>query len=70
MSHPYSTFTDPESMYRLHLTTHVLLWPRILTKRCLREMKLLLHLRGHAAIVTVLDAEIIYDEHGSFSEVC
>jgi hypothetical protein len=33
-------------------------------------MKLLLHLRGHAAIVTVLDAEIIYDEHGSFSEVC
>ncbi|KAL7412102.1 kinase-like domain-containing protein [Mrakia frigida] len=42
---------------------------RILTKRCLREMKLMRHLRGHPAIVNIYDSDIVYDAYGSFSEV-
>lgn len=43
---------------------------RILTRRCLREMKLLHHLRGHPAIVTLYDADIVPDADGTFNEVC
>ncbi|KAF8320411.1 kinase-like protein [Clavulina sp. PMI_390] len=42
---------------------------RILTKRCLREIRLLHHFRGHKNITCLYDMDIIFDVHGDFHEV-
>lgn len=44
---------------------------KILTKRCLRELRLLHHFRGHKNITCLYDMDIVYDPPGSglFSEV-
>ncbi|ORX35564.1 mitogen-activated protein kinase 1 [Kockovaella imperatae] len=44
---------------------------KILTKRCLRELRLLHHFRGHKNITCLYDMDIIFDPPGSglFSEV-
>jgi len=42
---------------------------KILTKRCLREIKLLHHFRGHKNITCLYDMDIIFDAQGNFHEV-
>ncbi|CDZ98823.1 cmgc mapk erk protein kinase [Phaffia rhodozyma] len=43
---------------------------KILSKRCLREIKLLHHFRGHKNITCLYDLDIVFDPHaGSFNEV-
>lgn len=42
---------------------------KILTKRCLREIKLLHHFRGHRNVTCLYDADIVFDEAGAFQEV-
>ncbi|KAG8965685.1 Mitogen-activated protein kinase [Tulasnella sp. 425] len=42
---------------------------RILTKRCLREIKLLHHFRGHKNITCLYDMDIIFEPNGNFNEV-
>ncbi|KAG8949365.1 Mitogen-activated protein kinase [Tulasnella sp. 424] len=42
---------------------------KILTKRCLREIKLLHHFRGHKNITCLYDADIIFEPNGNFNEV-
>ncbi|QRW12774.1 mitogen activated protein kinase [Ceratobasidium sp. AG-Ba] len=42
---------------------------RILTKRCLREIKLLHHFRGHKNITCLYDMDIVQDPAGNFNEV-
>ncbi|KDQ11969.1 hypothetical protein BOTBODRAFT_34826 [Botryobasidium botryosum FD-172 SS1] len=42
---------------------------RILTKRCLREIKLLHHFRGHKNIICLFDMDIVFDARGNFGEV-
>ncbi|KAJ1306011.1 hypothetical protein OPQ81_010726 [Rhizoctonia solani] len=42
---------------------------RILTKRCLREIKLLHHFRGHKNITCLYDMDIVFDAGGNFNEV-
>jgi len=42
---------------------------RILTKRCLREIRLLHHFRGHKNITCLYDMDIIFDLNGDFHEV-
>jgi len=42
---------------------------RILTKRCLREIRLLHHFRGHKNITCLYDMDIIFDPQGNFHEV-
>ncbi|KAG8925086.1 Mitogen-activated protein kinase [Tulasnella sp. 417] len=38
-------------------------------ERCLREIKLLRHFRGHANIICLYDMDIIFEPNGSFNEV-
>ncbi|CCM04386.1 uncharacterized protein FIBRA_06561 [Fibroporia radiculosa] len=42
---------------------------RILTKRCLREIKLLHHFRGHKNITCLYDMDIVFRPDGNFDEV-
>lgn len=42
---------------------------RILTKRCLREIRLLHHFRGHKNITCLYDMDIVFDANGNFNEV-
>ncbi|KZV88400.1 kinase-like protein [Exidia glandulosa HHB12029] len=42
---------------------------KILTKRCLRELKLLHHFRGHKNITSLIDLDIVYNAAGDFDEV-
>ncbi|KAF8756423.1 CMGC MAPK ERK protein kinase [Rhizoctonia solani] len=42
---------------------------RILTKRCLREIRLLHHFRGHKNITCLYDMDIVFDASGNFNEV-
>ncbi|KAF7298103.1 Mitogen-activated protein kinase [Mycena chlorophos] len=42
---------------------------RILTKRCLREILLLHHFRGHKNITCLYDMDIVFDASGGFNEV-
>lgn len=42
---------------------------RILTKRCLREIRLLHHFRGHKNITCLYDMDIVFDSAGNFNEV-
>ncbi|PCH36736.1 Pkinase-domain-containing protein [Wolfiporia cocos MD-104 SS10] len=42
---------------------------RILTKRCLREIKLLHHFRGHKNITCLYDMDIVFRQDGNFDEV-
>lgn len=42
---------------------------KILTKRCLREIRLLHHFRGHKNITCLYDMDIIFDVNGDFHEV-
>ncbi|RDX45500.1 CMGC/MAPK/ERK protein kinase [Lentinus brumalis] len=42
---------------------------RILTKRCLREIKLLHHFRGHKNITCLYDMDIVFAPDGNFDEV-
>lgn len=42
---------------------------RILTKRCLREIKLLHHFRGHKNITCLYDMDIVFNQDQSFDEV-
>ncbi|CAL1711169.1 unnamed protein product [Somion occarium] len=42
---------------------------RILTKRCLREIKLLHHFRGHKNITCLYDMDIVFHPDGNFDEV-
>lgn len=42
---------------------------RILTKRCLREIKLLHHFRGHKNITCLYDMDIVFQPSGNFDEV-
>ncbi|CAE6473100.1 unnamed protein product [Rhizoctonia solani] len=42
---------------------------RILTKRCLREIRLLHHFRGHKNITCLYDMDIVFDAQGNFNEV-
>ncbi|KAF7298102.1 Protein kinase domain-containing protein [Mycena chlorophos] len=42
---------------------------RILTKRCLREIRLLAHFRGHKNITCLYDMDIVMGPDGSFDEV-
>ncbi|KZT41979.1 kinase-like protein [Sistotremastrum suecicum HHB10207 ss-3] len=42
---------------------------RILTKRCLREIKLLHHFRGHKNITCLYDMDIVFNSMGDFDEV-
>ncbi|KAF7966105.1 hypothetical protein HWV62_10210 [Athelia sp. TMB] len=42
---------------------------RILTKRCLREIKLLHHFRGHKNIICLYDMDIVFGPKGDFDEV-
>jgi mitogen-activated protein kinase 7 len=42
---------------------------RILTKRCLREIRLLHHFRGHKNITCLYDMDIVFDSNGNFNEV-
>ncbi|KAG8899559.1 Mitogen-activated protein kinase [Tulasnella sp. 417] len=42
---------------------------RILTKRCLREIKLLHHFRGHKNITCLYDMDIVFEPNGNFNEV-
>ncbi|EIM85103.1 CMGC/MAPK/ERK protein kinase [Stereum hirsutum FP-91666 SS1] len=42
---------------------------RILTKRCLREIKLLHHFRRHKNITCLYDMDIVFDASGNFDEV-
>ncbi|KAG8742316.1 Mitogen-activated protein kinase [Ceratobasidium sp. 414] len=42
---------------------------RILTKRCLREIRLLHHFRGHKNITCLYDMDIVFDSAGIFNEV-
>ncbi|KAJ7591385.1 kinase-like domain-containing protein [Mycena floridula] len=42
---------------------------RILTKRCLREIKLLHHFRGHKNITCLYDMDIVFQPNGNFDEV-
>ncbi|EKM80734.1 hypothetical protein AGABI1DRAFT_112477 [Agaricus bisporus var. burnettii JB137-S8] len=42
---------------------------RILTKRCLREIKLLRHFRGHKNITCLYDMDIVFRSDGNFDEV-
>ncbi|KAF8200716.1 kinase-like domain-containing protein [Pholiota molesta] len=41
----------------------------ILTKRCLREIKLLHHFRGHKNITCLYDMDIVFQPNGDFNEV-
>ncbi|KAI8872795.1 kinase-like protein [Ramicandelaber brevisporus] len=41
----------------------------ILTRRCLREMKLLRHFNGHDNIIAMLDLDIVYDADGGFNDL-
>ncbi|KAJ7072610.1 kinase-like domain-containing protein [Mycena amicta] len=42
---------------------------RILTKRCLREIRLLHHFRGHKNITCLYDMDIVFQPNGNFDEV-
>jgi mitogen-activated protein kinase 7 len=42
---------------------------RILTKRCLREIKLLHHFRGHKNITCLYDMDLVFKPDGNFDEV-
>ncbi|KZO96098.1 CMGC/MAPK/ERK protein kinase [Calocera viscosa TUFC12733] len=42
---------------------------RILTKRCLREIRLLHHFRGHKNITCLYDMDIVFEPNGDFNEV-
>ncbi|KAF8070426.1 kinase-like domain-containing protein [Lyophyllum atratum] len=42
---------------------------RILTKRCLREIRLLHHFRGHKNITCLYDMDIVFQPSGNFDEV-
>ncbi|EJT96685.1 kinase-like protein [Dacryopinax primogenitus] len=42
---------------------------RILTKRCLREIRLLHHFRGHKNITCLYDMDIVYEPNGDYNEV-
>ncbi|KAF8629420.1 hypothetical protein AX15_003470 [Amanita polypyramis BW_CC] len=42
---------------------------RILTKRCLREIRLLHHFRGHKNITCLYDMDIVFNPDGGFDEV-
>ncbi|KAJ6602158.1 kinase-like domain-containing protein [Mycena sp. CBHHK59/15] len=42
---------------------------RILTKRCLREIRLLHHFRGHKNITCLYDMDIVVQPNGNFDEV-
>ncbi|KAK7049870.1 mitogen activated protein kinase 2 [Paramarasmius palmivorus] len=42
---------------------------RILTKRCLREIRLLHHFRGHKNITCLYDMDIVFHSDGTFDEV-
>ncbi|KAI9574070.1 kinase-like domain-containing protein [Boletus coccyginus] len=42
---------------------------RILMKRCLREIKLLHHFRGHKNITCLYDMDIVFPPNGNFDEV-
>ncbi|EJD46885.1 kinase-like protein [Auricularia subglabra TFB-10046 SS5] len=42
---------------------------KILTKRCLRELKLLHHFRGHKNITSLIDLDIVVNANGDFDEV-
>ncbi|PVF97016.1 CMGC/MAPK/ERK protein kinase [Serendipita vermifera] len=42
---------------------------KILTKRCLREIKLLHHFRGHKNITCLYDMDIVFEPNGVFNEV-
>ncbi|TFK75471.1 kinase-like protein [Pluteus cervinus] len=42
---------------------------RILTKRCLREIRLLRHFRGHKNITCIYDMDIVLQPSGGFEEV-
>ncbi|KAG2159099.1 kinase-like domain-containing protein [Suillus bovinus] len=42
---------------------------RILTKRCLREIRLLHHFRGHKNITCLYDMDIVFQANGNFDEV-
>jgi len=42
---------------------------KILTKRCLREIRLLHHFRGHKNITCLYDMDIVFEPNGVFNEV-
>ncbi|KAF8518203.1 kinase-like domain-containing protein [Gautieria morchelliformis] len=42
---------------------------RILMKRCLREISLLVHFRGHKNITCLYDMDIVFQPNGNFDEV-
>lgn len=42
---------------------------KILTKRCLREIRLLHHFRGHKNITCLYDMDIVFQANGNFDEV-
>ncbi|KAH7099938.1 CMGC/MAPK/ERK protein kinase [Auriculariales sp. MPI-PUGE-AT-0066] len=42
---------------------------KILTKRALREIKLLHHFRGHRNVTCLYDADIVFDDAGDYKEI-